>query len=258
MSTLVNNSLLDKVEACEEKSNNIAVAKNTEAEVESATRDIRRLNQKLETLEGTAKELAFHVAVLEKVFDDTAPAAVNRAIETAEQAADISDDVLIEHANKGSIVSLEQAVDDAESQLGTATDKTITKIDGTHRDGWKAKLSSARELNQIIGGGDNEFISFIDTMRSFLDQSIRNTQENPHSLAVRWDSLTDRWEQNTEKHGWEAFQTQHELKDKTIEELKRFTDDKPVRLSDLSMETLREVKQVPELEQALQLELRKR
>lgn len=257
MSTLINKSLEEKVEECEKKSTRIKSAKNTKTEVDSATSEIRRLNQKLKTLEESVEELSFHVGVLEKVFDGTAPAVVNRAVETAENAANIDDEELIEDAKNGSLVTLEQAIDKAETQIGTATRKTIEKIDDAHREGWKDKLVSARELNQIIGGGDREFISFIDTMRAFLDQSIRNTQENPQSLAAQWDSLTDRWEQNTEKHGWGAFQDEHGLKDKTIEELKKFTDDEPVRLSDLSIETLREVKQVPELEQALQLELRK-
>lgn len=121
---------------------------------------------------------------------------------------------------------------------------------------YQNELKSAKELNSIIGGENDDFVVHIDKMQTFLTEDIKKTDRSVLSLSNRWDRLTSEWERHSEKQGWETFQRKYRLSNVTVRELKQFTGNKPVKLSDLSIKSIKEIKEVNELESALQVELR--
>lgn len=246
----------EKVSKIEEKVERIENAKNIEARKQSATTSIQGLNSDLASLKTTAEELAFYVDVLNKVFDDERPNDVKQAIAEAQEAAKIKDEAVLAAAERQDFRVLDDQVNSAEESLENAIESVTNHITDEYQSEWEKKLDSARELSQIIGGSDNEFIEIISQMEAFLERAIWNTDKRPQTLASRWARLRETWRENSGKHGWEAFQEENDLSDATIDDLKQFTSTEIVRLSDLSLTTLEEVKQVNELESALQVELK--
>lgn len=255
MATTLETTLEETVSELEAKSERIRSARDVETKLSSAEDSIERLNRDLDSLEDTADELAFYVGVLETVFDTDRPVAVERAIATAEEAADIGDKAVLDAAEKQDFTDLYDSVEAADEELEDAIERVDERITDNHQSPWEDELSSARELNRIIGGGDDAFLDIISSMEAFLTQAVWNPDKVPQTLSARWDRLLEKWEENSGKHGWEPFQKEHGLSDETIDELKQFTTKDTVRLSDLSLTALEEVKQVDELESALQVEL---
>lgn len=256
MTTTLEVELKSKIDELEAKSKRIRSAKNVESKLTSARNSIKQLNRELDSLEETANELAFYVEILETVFDGERPSEVEQAISTAQRTADIDDEDVLDAAGQQDFSDLFNAVQKAEGELEGAIDQVDERITQNYQSPWVDELSSARDLNRIIGGGDDKFLDIISSMKSFLSQAIWDSTNVPQTLSARWERLLDEWEANSGKHGWESFREEHGLSGKTIKELKQFTTKDTVRLSDLSLTTLKEVKQVDELESALQVELK--
>ncbi|WP_415380506.1 hypothetical protein [Halosimplex sp. TS25] len=260
MATILNETLDTKVGDLEEKAERIERSKNTEQKVDRVTASIRRVNSQLIELEKAARELAFYIDVLEKVFDDSRSNClrVENTLERVQEVANVDEEDLLDAAEDHSLEETQDDISDATDSLEETIDTVTDRIEDEYQEEWRSKLSSALELNSIIGGRNDEFSNHVRTMQTFIGQEIWKTDRQPSSLARRWNELTAEWQQRSGKHGWDAFQAEHELSDSTIEDLKQFTDDEPVRLPDLSLSTLEEIKQVSELESALQVELQTR
>jgi hypothetical protein len=253
-STIIDTELDEKVEELSAKATRIERSKDTEAKVVGAAKDIRRINGRLDDVRERADELQFYVRLYENAFDETRPGSVQPTIRNALEKVEIDDGEVLSAARDERLSDLEDQVEEADTKVEKAIDSMVKAIRKVQSD-WQDDLESAKELNKIIGG-DSGFQKLIADMRSFLGSEMWNTEKDPSQLKAQWKRYERKWEENTGKHGWETFQAEHDLADSTVEELKQFGDDDPVRLSDLSLGTLEEIKRVPDLEQALQLEVR--
>lgn len=250
----INTTLEERVEELEKKAERIGDSKDTESRVDSASEDIGRICKRLDDVTEKAGELQFYVRLYEGAFDEKRDGNIQPQIETALEKVKIDDEELLAAAQDNRLADLEDQVEEAEKTIDEAIDSMRDAIEGEQSD-WEADLKSAEELNEIVGGGSG-FQDLIGNMRRFLTSKMWNTNKDPSQLKAQWKRYERKWEDNAGKHGWDTFQRDHDLDDSTVEELKQFGDDEPVRLSDLSLHTLEEIKRVPELESALQLEVR--
>ena len=250
----LNNTLEERVNELEQKANRVEQSKNTEQKIKQATVGIKRISTRLDTVQQNTDELRFFVHFYEEGFDKSRPGSVQPKLRTAMNKIEISDDELLTAAQEDRLTDLEDQVEEAEGLVDSAIDMVKSNI-RTEQENWLSDLDSAMELNRIIGG-DSEFQDLIRRMHKFLTQKIWDTSKSPSRLANQWNRYEEKWEDNTGRHGWETFQREHGLDDDTVEELQQFSDDDPVRLSDLSIETLKDIKRVSELESALQIEVR--
>lgn len=256
MSMTLNVSIEEKISELEDKSTRIERSKDIESKVVTASNGIERVADRLQTVQELAEELAFYVRLYDEALADRGdqPASVGNQVQTARRMADISDEELLEAAQDERLAGLEDRVERAEKAIEDAIGTTKERIQRKQNE-WESKLESARELAGIVGG-DDSFRRLIVDMEGFLGSEMWNMGRQPSTLVAEWERYQRRWDENAGKHGWETFQQEHQLDDQTVAELKQFGDDKPVRLSDLSLKTLEEIKGVPELESALQLEVR--
>lgn len=252
--TELDGSLEKKVAELEEKADCAERAQDVEGSVQRAEANIRDLADRLNQLDGEVTKLQFYVGVLTDVFDLERPADVDDALREARDAADISDDALLDAADDRKVRELTQTVDDTQSTLSNARGEVIEGIRDRQRH-WEDEIESARDLNSIIGGGRSEFEEVLDEMKAFLDDSMWNTDKNPATLSARWDRLEKQWNENAGKHGWESFQQEHDLTDETIDRLRQFAEGGGPRLDELSVDTLRELKGVEDLASAIRLEI---
>lgn len=249
-------SLENRVSELEKKAHRIRDSKDTEDQLESATEAIARICKRLETVHTNADQVRFYVWLLEGAFDEDRSETVQEKINSVIELISITDGELLSAAEDHNLQELEDRVESAENNVDKAIEAVKTALE-QEQGHWIDDLDAAQELNAIIGGG-GDFDDLIRKMRSFLTTEIWNPRRNPSDLAETWDRYKRKWKKNTGKHGWETFQHEHDLADRTVNELKQFGEDEPVRLSDLSIETLEEVKRVKDLEDALQLEVRRR
>lgn len=256
MDAKLDTKLESKVSKMEAKAERIETEKHRDSKLDSSKRSINRLTKTLGSIEETAEELAFYVGILEKVFDGKRPDVVVEKIDAARETAAVDDETILEAAEKNRFAELVESVGEAEDDLDHAMEEVTDLIEEDYQSPWQDDLDSAKQLNQIIGGGDNEFLDIISNIKTFLEYDIWDSSNSVQGLAAQWERLQDTWERNSGKHGWEQFQQQHGLSEETIEEIRQFTTKDTVRLSDLSITTLEEVKSVSELETALQVELR--
>jgi len=248
--------MLDRrIQKLEKKAERIQNAQDTDTQAESARESLARLQSKMSSIEDTASELGFYVAVLEDVFDGTRPTAVDSALLAAKRAVDIDDETLLTDAENRRLSDHINDISEAEDDLRRVRDSVTKTIEREHQNSWEDDLDSASQLNQIIGGKHSEFESLINSIRSFLNQDVWKSSNSPTVLSQRWAELQRKWEENSGKHGWEPFQEEHGLSNKTIEEIKQFTSQDTVHLSDFSISSLEEIKGVEELESALEVSL---
>lgn len=250
-------NLQDRLDTAVERADRIERANRQQQRIDTATDSIERVNLALTAVEETAEQLRFYVGILEEVFDGSRSNChgVNQNVEEANRKADIGEEDVLEAAREGSFADLERRIQEAEDLLADSIGTVQDRIREEYVEPHLEELAKAEELNSILGSESDEFVEHVNSMKTFLESAIRDTGDTVKGLAARWDRLREQWEAHADKQSWDRFQSEHDLSDTTVEELKQFTDDDVVRLSDLSMETLREVKTVDELESALEVAL---
>lgn len=245
--------LATRVEEAEEKSRAIEDAQNTQEQIEDAVSDISRLANDYAEVQQRTAELAFYVNVLEEVFGGNRPTGVDLEIESAYTKVNVDDEEVLSISKEGSYAELSQRLSDGSDHLKRACDRVQDEIEEEYVDPYKDELETAKELNDIIGSNSDKFRKLITKMEEFLEEKIWETSEVVSTLSSCWEEMQKKWEEYSDKQSWEKFRVAHDLASSTITELKQFTDSDDVRLSDLSIRTLEEIKKVPELESALKV-----
>ncbi|WP_158056022.1 hypothetical protein [Halorussus halophilus] len=250
----LDDTLEEKVNQLGKKAEQAEQAQSIEAKVNRARDNIQELGRELDSLDTAVSTLLFYDKILTDVFGDERHEEVDQALRRARDDSEISDEDVLDAAEDRETSSLTWAVDDARQIVRNARSTVIEEI-REHQRYWEDEIESARDLNQIIDGGSTGFDSILDDMESFLDSEIWDEDKNPSSLASRWNLLQRKWEQNAGKHGWDSFQGEHGLSDETVAALQQFADHGSVRLDQLSVSVIKEMKAVNELESAIRLEI---
>lgn len=248
-------SLQETVDRLSVKAQRARDAKNLEARIQQATANIQDLTRELYRLEKELKTLRFHDGVATNVFEQARPSEVESALEAAQEVADIDTGELLDAAESETLRKLKDEVTDVIDDLADARSVIIEERINDRRTHWKEEIAAARDLNQLVGGGDSGFEKLLAEFETFLDEEISDESKAPTTLATRWDRLRSKWEEHAGRHGWEEFQAEHGLADETVEALKQFASKKHVRLDELSISVLEDLKGVEELDSAIRLEI---
>lgn len=243
-----------KVDHLAEKADRAERANDLEAEIRRARDNIQGLAGEIHSLDTHTQDLLFYDGVLTRVFDGNRVDEVDRALERVREISEITDEEVLDAADDRQTNELTQSVEDAHGVVRHARSETIEEIRAIQRD-WEDEIESARDLNRIIGGTGQDFEGVLDDMDEFLNSDIWDEDQPLSSLEARWDNLTDKWSQNAGKHGWESFQSEHGLGDETITALRQFAEQGYVRLDEVSVTVMQEMKEVEELESAIRMEI---
>jgi len=253
-SITINNSLAEKAAELEEKAQKAERATNIENRVENARSDIQRVTQELADLEQSINQIQYYSGILTDVFADSQPMAVNDVSSLAIEAVNISDEELLVAADEDKLMDIKDQLDNVEDKVDKTTTSIRTQI-RTHVDRWKSDIQSARELDRIISGGNSDFSEILYKMENFLTSEIDNPANNSSALANRWERLKSSWEKEGDKHGWDSFQSEYNIRDSTVKKLRKFTNQKSVSLSEFDIENIEDIKKIDELESAVNLRI---
>jgi len=246
--------LEQKIEELGKKADRAERANDLEAEIRRAKDNIGDLGRELSSLDSSVEGLLFYDGVLTSVFGDDRLDEVDRAIRRVREVSDITDEEVLSAAEDRRTNEIIQSVEDAREVVRHARSETIDAI-REHQREWEGEIESARDLNQIIGGTGNDFEEVLSDMDAFLNDSIWDEDRTLSSLESRWDNLTNKWKQNAGKHGWDSFQEEHGLSEDAMDILKRFAEEGSVRLNELSVKVIEEMKGVDGLESAIRMEI---
>lgn len=210
--------------------------------------------RELSSLDSFVESLLFYDGILTRVFGDDRLDEVGRAVRRVRETSDITDGEVLSAAEDRRTAKITRSVEDAQEVVRHARSETIAEI-REHQRAWEKEIESARDLNQIIGGTGSDFEEVLSDMDSFLNDAIWDNDRSLPSLKSRWDNLTDEWKQNAGKHGWDSFQQRHGLSEDAMDVLRQFAERGGVRLDKLSIEVIREMKGVDDLESSIRMEI---
>jgi rRNA maturation endonuclease Nob1 len=271
-------SLPTVVEALEDKARKKKQAENTQYHVSVAQHNIREINNELDDLITSLRDLRYYKTVFEEAFDGSAPMLVSSATQSAEKAIESTQEQLLEDVQSS-------LGDDGETELGSDTDhdnlkvqltpkvsKQISQIQSatqmvdnvteqiegqleSKQKAWSTKVSAAEELQKILGGQDGDFVTTLNHMHTLLTRKLMDSSGSASNFVSQWTNAVSNWEQHQSLQSFDDFQEKHNLSDSTVEDVKTLSQSGELTLADVSLETIKEMKRVDELESAIELSL---
>ncbi|MFC7205294.1 hypothetical protein ACFQJC_17425 [Haloferax namakaokahaiae] len=270
-------SLLTVVQALEDKAKKHKQAENTQFHVSVARHNIREVNRELDKLISSLGDLRYYKTVLEGAFDGSAPTMTGSASQAAKKAIETTQDDLLGNIQSNEMdgdVDLEesggsgnpevQLTPEVEKQIGhirsakRQVDNVTETIESrlkSERKEWSTKVGAAEELQKILGGHNSDFSSTLNHMHQLLTRELMDSSGSASNFVSQWKNAVRNWEQHQSLQSFDDFQAKHNLSDSTIEDVKTLSKSQKLTLADVSLDSLKEMKRVDELESAVELSL---
>ncbi|WP_336361596.1 hypothetical protein [Haladaptatus sp. ZSTT2] len=270
-----NQSLPTTIEALETKAREHKQAQNTQFHVSVARTNIRELNRELDSLATSLSDLQYYTAVLEGAFDESAPTMVRTAVTQAKKAVAVTQDTLLTNLQSGEFAEeaalpsddgydsdeltpeVKTQISKIQSAKTQVDDVTNTIVDQLEKEAksWKTKVTAAEELQKIIGGKNTDFARTLTHLQKLLRNQLLDPSGSASNFVDQWGNATSNWEEYQSLQSFDDFQAKHNLSKSTIEDIKKLSKSKRLTLADVSLDSLTEMKNVPELESAVELSL---
>lgn len=254
-------TLSEAVEAIEEQTDRKETAENIDEKVATAQGTASKLNSDVRELAEAVETLQFYRQLLDKMFGGNEPPSVQSALDEAEAAvrSDKSDivDALVENTEGGRGTPINESRKDvtgATSSVKDATESVKDRLRGYKSD-WEDQLSSARDLQAIIGGQNDEFAKTVSWLEEIITTSMWNSGQSVSKVTTNWENATAQWERHQDLQGLDEFQETHGLSDDAVEAVNRLSSRSNLTLADVDIDVLRELKRIDQLENAVNLSI---
>jgi hypothetical protein len=260
-------TLSDAVEAIEQQAERKETAENIDQKVAAASRTASNLNGDVQELSEKVEVLQFYRQVFAEIVEpaEIIEAAehpkVQSALEEAEDAVQPTQDEIVEalvdntEGGPGSPVNeLRKDVTAATASVENATEG-IQKHLREFQNEWEERLTSARDLQEIISGQNEEFINTVNWMEKLVTEEIWKPESSVSMLISDWEGAIKRWEAHRELQGLEEFQQTHDLSDDAIDAVEKLSSRSSLTLADVDVDVLTELKQIDQLSEAVELSI---
>jgi len=254
-------TLSEAVEAIEKQAGQKEKAENIDEKVATAQGTVSNLNGDMGELAEAVETLQFYRQLLDEMFKGSEPPGVQSALDEAESAvqSDKTDvvDALVENTGGGQgtpINELRKDVTAATSSVNKATESVKERLRGYESE-WEERLSSARDLQEIIGGQNDEFAKTVSWLEEIVATNMWEPERTASTVITNWENATQQWENHQDLQGLEAFQETHGLSDEAVEAVERLSSRSSLTLADVDVDVLRELKGIDELSNAVELSI---
>lgn len=268
-------SLPTAVNALENKAREYKQAQNTEYHVSLARHNIREINSELDDLEEALRDLRYYKTVLVEAFDGVPPT-MNSAVHSAENALEVTQEDLLASVQSGDMedgeTDLEEDLTGLEVELTAEVKKQRNQIQSakrqvenvnekvqaklrSKRDRWLERVNDAEKLQQILGSPNPDFVRTLNHMHQLLTRGVMDSNLSASKFVSEWENAIDNWKKHQSLQSLDDFKEKHNLSDSTIEAVKTLSKSQQLKLADVSIETLQEMKRVDELKSAVELGL---
>lgn len=256
-----NRTLAEAVDAIEEKADRKETAENIDEKVATARGTLSNLNNDVEELADAVETLQFYRQILDEMFGGSEPPGVRSSLDEAESAVrvDKSEIVngLIENpgGERGTPINeIRKDVTGATSSVNDATESVKNRLRG-HQDEWEDRLSSARDLQAIIGEQNDEFARTVSWLEDIVTTNMWKSDRTASTIVTNWENATDQWENHQDLQGLDAFQETHDLSDDAVRAVERLSSSSNLTLSDVDVDVLAELKEIDQLAEAVELSI---
>lgn len=254
-------TLSEAVDAIEEKADRKETAENIDQEVATARRTLSTLNNDIEELREAVETLQFYRQILDEMFGGREPPGVQSALDEAESAvqADRSEIVnaLVENTDRGRgtpINEIRKDVTGATSSVNEATESVKDRLRG-YQGEWEDRLSSARDLQQIIGKQNDNFTKTVSWLEEIVTTNMWRSERSASTVITNWENATKQWENHQDLQGLDTFQETHGLSDDAVQAVERLSSRSNLTLSDVDVDVLTELKGIDQLAKAVELSI---
>lgn len=254
-------SLAEAVDAIGEKADRKEKAENIDKKVATALGTLSSLNDDVEELAEAVETLQFYRQILDGMFSGSEPPGVRSALDEAESAvrADKSEIVnaLVENVDgeRGTPINeIRKDVTGATSSVNEAIESVKNRLRG-HQDEWEDRLSSARDLQKIIGEQNDEFARTISWLEEIVTTNMWKPEQTASTVVTHWENATNQWENHQDLQGLDAFQETHDLSDDAVQAVERLSSSSNLTLSDVNVDVLAELKGIDQLAEAVELSI---
>lgn len=247
-------ALTDAVSRIERKAEEKENAENVEEKTRSVERSLRRINREMGDLADAVSDLQFYRQLLYEAFDhpDDLPS-ITAALNQAEDVTEIDRHEVADNLVDRDAEDLQEEISEATNEVEAATEDVKAELRDYWSE-WDERLESARDLQTIIGQQDDEFARTVNWLERLVHQDMGNPSKSASNIITEWENATGQWENNQSLQGLSAFQETHDLDDQTISVIRRLSQDS-VPLAEVDIDVLEELKGVPNLRDAVQLEI---
>lgn len=254
-------TLSEAVGAIEKQAAQKEKAENIDKKVAAAQGTVSNLNGDVGELAEAVEMLQFYRQLLDEMFEGSEPPSVQSALDQAESAvqSDKTDIVnaLVENTGGGQgtpINELRKDVTAATSSVNKATESVKERLRGYESE-WKERLSSARDLQEIIGGQNDEFAKTVRWLEEIITTNMWEPERTTSTVITNWENATQQWENHQDLQGLDAFQETHGLSDEAVEAVERLSSRSSLTLADVDVDVLRELKSIDQLSNAVELSI---
>jgi hypothetical protein len=254
-------TLSDAVEAIEEQADRKETAENIDKKVAAARGTASSLNDDVQDLVEAVQTLQFYRQLLDEMFGENEPPGVGSALDEAEAAVrpDQSEiiDALVENVDGGrgtQVNEIRKDVTAATSSVEKATESIKTRL-RSHESEWQGRLSSARDLQEIIGGQNDEFAKTVRWLEEIITKNMWDPGQTASMVITNWENATKQWENHQDLQGLDAFQETHGLSDDAIEAVERLSSQSSLTLDEVDVDVLAELKEIDQLANAVELSI---
>lgn len=250
------------IDSIEQQAERKKTAENLEERVATAQTKARSVNSDLQSLVDVVENLQFYRQVLNGIVgSDSEPDSVTNALEEAAEAVEVDKDEYadllvsdVKDSNTADIDELQTRINDATTSVENATEDVKSKL-REHRSEWEDKLSSARELQKIIGAGSDEFTTTVEWIETIVSKKIWDPANSATAICTEWENAIEQWRQHQELQDLSSFKETHNLSDKTVDALKRLDSRSNLTLANVDLDVLEEMKRIDELSEAVELQI---
>lgn len=251
----------EAVTAIEEKAARKEQAENIDQKVTTARRTVSSLNSDISELTEAVRHLQFYRQILAEMFEEDVPRSVKSALDEAEAAVQLEQSAIVNGlvespgGDPGTpVAELQRDVSDAKSSVKEVEER-VKDIMRAQRNAWRDRLSSARELQGIIGEQNDEFARTVEWIEEIIENKIWNPDSSASAVVREWENATDQWRNHQDLQGLDAFQQTHDLSDDAIGEIEKLSASSDLTLADVDIDVLRELKSIEQLAEAVNLSI---
>lgn len=250
------------VESIEERAERKRTAENIEARVSKARTKANSVNDDLQTLEALLRDLTYYRQVLDGVVNpNREPRSVDDALDDARAAVREDGSAFVdrlvgsvEESSDRDVSAATERIDDAIDSV----DAAIEDVKGSlreHRSKWEANISSARDLQHLLGTANDDFLDTVEWIEELVTDKVWDPSNNADVVCREWENATAQWREHQDLQDLSAYQETHDLSDGTIDALRKLDTQSTLTLEQVDLAALEEMKAIEDLSEAVELQI---
>lgn len=247
-------TLAETVDSIETKAERKGQIDDIDSELDRAHEALGRINDEVVDLAEAVRHLQFYREILAEAFDGDEPPKVQTALDSASDAIEKDTDGMVRSLRDGEPERVRSNISDSIDEVERAKRQVKTKLKEEHWSVWNERLTSAKELQQILGSSNSDFETTLNWIDSLVNSEMQNPEQRASRVVEQWERAEKQWEEHQDLQGLSKFQETYGISDEAVETIRTLSQGSTT-LGAVDIEILGELKKIDELADAISLEI---